>query len=60
MNQIKIIVLFPKQLKRLFLGFLRDAVIRCRSPGPVAYALIAFFPYPFDHPPYLPVAEIDQ
>src|SRR3970040_1043005 len=60
MDKIKVPVLFPKQLERLVLDLLGNTMIRCFAPGPVAYAFIAFFPYTFDHPPYLPIAKVDN
>jgi hypothetical protein len=60
MDEIEIMVLFPEELEHPLLDLPGKPVVRCLAPGPVAYAFIALFPYPFDHSPHLPIAEADK
>jgi hypothetical protein len=60
MGDVKIRVLLFEELERPFLDPPGNPVVRCLTAGSVAYAFVAFFPDPLDHPSDLSVTQADM
>ena len=57
-GRAEIAILPPIQLQHLVFDLRGETTIRSLAAGTVADAIVSFLPYPFEHPPKLPAAQI--